>query len=138
MKNLLTLFYGFIRDKKLVLEDKSGFQRLVEKYEGREVVLTLKPASTVRSTAENRYYWGVVIRMVAEDMAVIPDEAHDFLKSLFLKVGVEVRGKRYEIIRSTTMLSVAEFEDYVEKCRQWAAVELNIVIPMPNEVLVDL
>lgn len=138
MKNLLTLFYGFVRNRKIVLEDKNGFERTVQEYDGKEVVLTLKPASTVRSSAENRYYWGVVVRMVSDEMGVIPEEAHDYLKSLFLKVGVEKNGKRWEIIRSTTVLSTTEFEDYAEKCRMWSASELNTVIPLPNEVIVDL
>jgi len=138
VKHILTLFYGIAREGKISLQDKSGFQRLLEKYEGREIVLTLKPASTIRTNAENRYYRGVIVRMVAEEMKILPDEAHDYLKGLFLKVGVEVRGKRYEIIRSTTALSIPEFEDYCEDCRMWAASELNVVIPLPNEVIVDV
>jgi hypothetical protein len=72
--------------------------------------------------------------MVADEMAILPDEAHDFLKGLFLKVGVEVGGKRYEITKSSADLSIGDFEDYCEKCRQWAANELGIHILLPNEI----
>ena len=136
MKNLLVLFYGTVRDGKLSLYQKNKFNQEVSKNEGKEIALTLRPAELIRTTAENRYYRGVIVKMVSEDMGIIPDEAHDYLKSLFLKVGVEVSGKRYEIIRSTTALTISEFEDYCSCCREWASVELNVVIPLPNEVLV--
>lgn len=75
--------------------------------------------------------------MVADEMGLIPDEAHDYLKSLFLKMGVEVKGKRYEITRSTALLSTIEFEGYVAKCRDWASAELNIYLPEPNELIIN-
>ena len=137
MKGILHLFYGIVRGGKIAFEDKEGFKRVLAKYEKREVAITIKPASAIRSSAENRYYWAVIVRMVSEEMGILPDEAHDYLKSLFLKIGVEKNGKRWEIIRSTTTLSIPEFEDYCENARQWASQELNTVIPLPNEVLVD-
>lgn len=137
MQNIVSLFYGIVRGGKPILENREWFLNTVAKYEGKEIVLTLRPASTIRSKAENRYYWGVVIRMVSEEMGILDEEAHDYLKSLFLKVGVEKNGKRWEITRSTTTLSIPEFEDYVEKCREWASSELNIVVPLPNEVIVE-
>ena len=76
--------------------------------------------------------------MVAEEMGLIPDEAHDYLKSLFLKMGVEIKSKRFEVVRSTALLSTEEFEAYAEKCRQWASAELNVYIPLPGEVQLDL
>ena len=72
--------------------------------------------------------------MVADEMGLIADEAHDYLKSLFLKIRVEIKGKRYEVTRSTAILSTQEFEVYAEKCRQWASAELNVYIPLPNEI----
>lgn len=138
MKNTLTLFYGLVRNGKIALENKADFEITTRKYEGKEVVLTLKPAGSVRTSSENRYYWGVIVRMVAEEMGILPDEAHDYLKSLFLKVGVEKNDRRWVIFRSTTTLSISEFEDYCENCRMWAASELNTPIPLPNEVLVGV
>ena len=100
--------------------------------------MILKKASMIRTNAENSYYWGVIVRMVSDEMAILPDEAHDFLKSLFLKIGVEANGKRWEVTKSTASLTVDEFEDYCEKIRQWSANELNCPIPLPNEVIEDL
>ena len=137
MKGILALFYGIVRNGKLALENKEGFERTLQSYEGREVAVWLKPAEQIRTSAENRYYWGVIVRMIAEEMGIIPDDAHDFLKNLFLKVGVEKNGKRWEIARSTATLSVNEFEDYCEKVRMWAASELETQIPLPNEIILE-
>ena len=135
MKNITPIFYATVEDGKLVLENRSQFNHFVSKYEGKELAIIIKKSSLIRTKAENAYYWGVIVRMVADEMAVLPDEAHDFLKSKFLKVGVEVNGKRYEITKSTASLSVDEFEEYCQKCREWSANELNAPIPEPNEII---
>lgn len=130
------IFYGQAMDGKLKLDKREKFFKYLSSLKGM-VQLRLEKVKNIRSLAENRYYWGVIVKMVSEEMAIIPDEAHEFLKSIFLKKGIEFKGKRFEITRSTTSLSVKEFEDYCEKCREWAALELSVPIPVPNEVIVD-
>ncbi len=137
MKTLTPQFYGTVRNGKLTLQNATKFGGYLTTLEGKEVALIVKKAEYVRSNAENRYYWGVIVRMVSDEMGIIPEEAHEFLKGLFLKVGVEAQGKRYEIARSTANLSIADFEDYCEKCREWGANELSLVIPFPNEIVFD-
>jgi hypothetical protein len=137
MSNILAVHYARVKNGRLLLTDKSRFDHDVQAHEGREVVLTIRRSDDIRTNAENRYYWGVIVKIVADEMGIIPDEAHDFLKHLFLKQGVEVDGKRFEIARSTADLTIAEFESYCERCRQWAAAELGAVIPLPGEVILD-
>lgn len=134
MADATPLFYGRIENGRLILDEKDAFTSFVSKWEGKEIALSIKKSASTRTNAENRYYWGVIVNMVAAEVGIIPDDAHELLKGLFLKVGVEHEGKRYEIVRSTSSLSVSEFEDYAEKCRQWSAVELDCPIPLPNEV----
>lgn len=135
--NITPIFYGTVEDGKLSLENRSEFASYLSKMEGKDLALIIKPSSFVRTNAENRYYWGVIVRMVSDEMGILPDEAHDFLKGLFLKIGVEANGKRWEVTKSTASLSVEEFEDYCEKCREWSATELNAPIPLPNEVIFE-
>ncbi len=137
-KAITPLFYGVVRGGKLTLRDADKFKEFLSSMEGKDITVTVKKAEYTRTGAENRYYWGVIVRMVSDEMAIIPDEAHDFLKSLFLKVGVDVNGKRYEITKSSADLSIGDFEDYCEKVRQWAANELELIIPLPNEISLDL
>lgn len=92
---------------------------------GTENVITQKP----RSLNENNYYWGVVVEELSQFTGFTPQETHTLLKNKFLKI---VKGK-LESARSTTDLSVAEFENYLSQVRQWASEELNVFIPTPNE-----
>lgn len=137
MSSILTVFYGKVHNGKFRFQNASDFHRFLTAHEGKELAVTFRRPDMIRTSAENRYYWGVIVRMVSEEMGVLDDEAHEYLKSLFLKQGVEVDGKRFEIARSTASLSVGEFEEYAEKCRQCAASELSCVIPLPGEIIFD-
>ena len=129
------LFFGSVSEQgTLILGDPSRFKAYLLTLKGKEVQLSIKRYELTRSNQANKYYWAVVIAMVSEAMGIIPDEAHDYCKSLFLKEGVEVKGKRYEIIRSTANLPSSQFWEYVEKIKNWAGAELEIAIPEPSHV----
>lgn len=113
-----------------------------------------------RSNEQNAYYWAVIVKIISEEIGYTPDETHEALKWMFLKkevnreplsvkvqkildrlsekIGISIswhrKGEPPNTIRSTTSLSTKEMEDYNESCRRWAASELNIMIPAPNEV----
>lgn len=82
-----------------------------------------------RSNQQNRYYWGVVCKLVSDHTGYMPEEVHQIMAEKFLSY--EKDGRVFT--RSTTKLKTAEFEDYMEKCRRWAAMELQVYIPLPNE-----
>lgn len=127
---------------KVRIEDQARFLVYVGRMEGKEVDVTVAPRRKVRSTGQlnesgnqNGYYWAVVVAMVSDAMGITDDEAHEFLKWQFNRRGVERGGKRWEIPGSTSSLSTAEFADYLEKIRMWAAGSdaLSLRIPEPNE-----
>lgn len=82
-----------------------------------------------RSIQQNKYYHGVVCKLVAGYTGYTPDESHQEMAKLFLSY--EKNGKRF--VKSTTKLKTVEFEEYMESCRRFAAMELQIYIPLPNE-----
>lgn len=55
---------------------------------------------------------------------------HEALKFKFLRVEKE----GIESARSTTDLTTTEFEEYMNQIRIWALTELDVKIPLPNEV----
>jgi len=135
MKRLTPLFRGTIENGHLRLERKDLFQRYLISLEGKGVDVCLKKPEKRRSLKQNAYYWAVIIPLITKEMGeLIPEETSDFMRSKLLVKGIDVKGKRYEVIRGTSGLSTQEFEDYLEKCRTWAAQELGINIPLPNEV----
>lgn len=102
------------------------------------VEVIVRPYKYKRSNEQNRYYWGVVVKEVADHTGYSSEEVHEMLKSIHLQRGVmlETRKGLKEIRTSgsTATLKTGEMEEYLSKCRQWASVELGIYLPEPNEV----
>ena len=98
------------------------------------ILINISKKKFKRTTEQNKYYWGVVLKMISDETGYELSEVHEILKSEFLKVNEKViNHKAYPIYKSTTKLNTAEFEEYLEKCRRFAAINLQIVILLPNE-----
>jgi hypothetical protein len=92
-----------------------------------------------RSLNQNRYYFGVCVRMVRDGLVdlghdVTLEETHDFLKSKFHSEELvnESTGEIISIPRSTTEMNKEDFSNYIEKIQRFSAEFLNVVIPNPN------
>jgi hypothetical protein len=83
-----------------------------------------------RSDKQNRYYFGVICKLLTDHTGYIKKEIHQILGEEFLSY--EKKGRPF--IKSTADLKTGEFEEYMEDCRRWAKVELKCDIPMPNEL----
>lgn len=84
-----------------------------------------------RSLEQNAYYWGVVVKILAGETGYTKDEMHEALKVKFLTYE-NVKG--IPTVLSTTKLNTKQFEVYLEMVRRWAAMDLGIVIPEPNQI----
>ena len=74
------------------------------------------------------------MKLLSDELGYLPDEMHEVMKQKFLNVrDVKVGTVKYQIPESTTKLTTTDFEDYVSKIRIWAAKDLNVMIPLPNE-----
>lgn len=113
--------------------DKEGMRELMAKFEGKRVTVEVKKYRKDRSLPQLKYYWSVIIRILSQELGYEENEVHELLKSLFLRRVVELRGKKYVIIRSTSSLSTDEFAQYLEKIKRWASIEAGIFLPEPNE-----
>lgn len=140
-----------IVDNEIVIDDKDAFHKHLIPLEGREnYQMIIKKKIKNRSRQEEKYYHAVPVKFVAEAMDITRDEAHEFLKAMFLKSEESVvlpDGSivRYERIMSTTELSDARYREYWEEVIRWAALPtledglhkgsgLELYIPYPNEV----
>ncbi len=88
------------------------------------------PKKETRSQQQNRYYWGVVLKTIGLELGYEPEEAHQIFAAMFLSYEKDNR----TFTRSTTTLKTNETEDYLEKVRRFAAMELSINVPLPNEI----
>jgi hypothetical protein len=141
-------------NNKVVIKDRQAFDKHLIPFEGKDnLQLIIKRKVKGRSRQEEKFYHAVVVRMIAAHMDITDQEAHDFLKNLWLKK--EVRQKlqdgrvvRYERTGSTTELGDKAYREYWQTCIKWAALPtkdeglgpdsgLGLVIPYPNEVWYD-
>lgn len=97
--------------------------------------ITIRKYAKNRTLTQNRYYWGVVVEMVAAHTGYTPEEVHELFKESLLPKQVKVFGSREVCcVGSTSRLKTTEFSNYVERARAYVAEELGIYIPDPHEV----
>lgn len=142
MSKIVPKFKGRIEKGRMIFNRLGDYLNYVQGLEGKEVSLILQEWKNDRSDNQNRYYWGIPIKMISEYTGYSDEEVHELLKSLFLKKKVDVKTtkgitERHTIVGSTATLNTAEFEEYLAKVRQWASEELNIYVPEPNETSYD-
>ncbi len=123
-------FYGRMEHGRPVLDDAPGFQRLKESLDGQDIEIILRKRRKDRSSQANRFYHGVVVKLLSEHTGHTPSETHDILKYRFL---IDREDERLPRVRSTASLDTAEFARYLEDCIQLAA-EMGVVIPDPCAV----
>lgn len=126
-------FAAIIKKGKVEFNNRDVFDSYLITLEGAFVHVTVKRRKKNRSNPQNSFYWGVVIKLLCDTTGYSDDEMHDAMKLKFLMD----KTRDLLTLKSTALLSTVEFEEYVEKIRQWASEELSCVIPLPNEVSLD-
>lgn len=103
----------------------------LSQLEGKRVEVVLRQEKSKRSDQQNKYMWGVVYEILSDKTGYTPEEIHAIMKFKFLRIMDE---RNNEYVRSTTKLNTAEMEIYLDKIKKWAAQDLGVFIPDPNEV----
>ena len=127
------IFVGVVTDQgRFVPDHRAAFARHVRRFAGDEVAVTVRKHRHSRTLAQNRYYWGVVIALIAEHCGYEPDEMHECLAMRFLRIEDDpITGAPRR--KRTPKCNTQEFGEYLESCIRFAA-ELGVVIPNPNHV----
>ena len=98
-------------------------------------MVSVKVARERRSSAQNRYWHGVVLPLFAEHCGNTVDEMKDILAlELLPKEVCDLRTGEVRIVPGhTSDLNTKEFNELVERAQQLGA-EMGINIPNPGEV----
>ena len=131
-------FHTHIKDGKVQPFDpgtKNRFGLYLTLLEGKKVEVVVKEYKAQRSSEQNSYYHGVVVKLLSDHTGYTSDEMHEALKWLFLKKPGE-HGLP-DTCGSTAKLNTKQFEDYISQIKRWAAEEFKIYIPEPNAVEYD-
>lgn len=126
-----TAFSGHVSEAgRLTLEYPAQFKAFVGRFKGRDVELEVRKRRSQRSDAQNKFWWSVVVALLAEHCGYTDEEMHHALKVKFL--GTEDLTRGLWRIGSTRKLSTTEFADLTERVMVWAAQDLGVVIPSPE------
>lgn len=122
-------FVGTIEKGQLNVDFQANFNRYLTTLEGQRVTIEVKKFRKNRTDQQNRFWWGVVINILSKHTGYEPEEMHDAIKIKFLPV------EKMGLIsgRSTARLNTAEFNDLIERVQRWAAQDLQVYIPDPEE-----
>jgi len=102
------------------------------------VTVTIAAAHATRSLEQNRYYFGVVLRTMAEHTGHSVDELHEWAKAHFLPKYVAIcdgNGVIQDDVivgGSTRRLDKVQFSEYVDGIRHFALEKLDLDIPGPE------
>lgn len=134
MSRILKKFMAQVTKGKLEFhgDERKQFSDNLNHFEGQWVWITIDRISKIRTMPQNKYYWGVVIKILSDHIGYTKDEMHSALKMQFLIVVDD--DKPLPTTKSTADLVTLAFEEYLQEVREWALTELGIDIPLPNEI----
>ena len=125
------IFKGKVTNGVLSVDQR--FYSWVCSLEGNDVEVIVRKHRSQRSLRQNRYYHGVIIKILADHCGYSPEEMHEALKEKFL--GTQERDEHGLIkMKSTAVLSKDEFVRYTNEVIRWAAANLTVYIPDPHLV----
>lgn len=127
------IFYGrVLPGGLLVMERPTDYNRAIRSFAGKHVEILVRKRKTKRSSQANRYYFGVVVKLLAEHCGYDPQEMHEALAMRFLRIeDCPITGAPRR--KHTPQTDTQEFADYVNHCIRLAA-ELGVVIPDSKDV----
>lgn len=86
-----------------------------------------------RTTDQNSLYW-MWLQCIADETGNTTDDLHEWFKrKLLVPRVVEIGGEKMEIAPSTTTLDTAQMTEYMNNVQAWAASELGITLPNPDD-----
>jgi hypothetical protein len=138
------VFVAIRGEKGVTFEDAHAFTKYVSETwgTGECFEIVCQDIQTTRSAKANRYYWGVVLKLIAEHTGHKPEAIHDAMCEMFLpdeQARVEffnrMTGEKLEVqveSQRSSKLNGMAFYDFVEEVRQWARDFLQVDTPDPD------
>jgi hypothetical protein len=135
--------YGYIDEAGIMhVQNRKRLEEWARQYPGKNIVIKIDKKGSKRSSPQNRYYWGCVIKEISirlRDLGhqwLTDDDVHSMMKLKFnYERIVSEQGEALELPKSTTGLTKTQFAEYVDNIRMWASSFLSIDIPDPNQNL---
>jgi hypothetical protein len=125
---------------KVLWDDAPGFTDDLKFMKDGSVVVrvTLVTPKSIRTVKLNRYYWGHVIRLMAEYTGDDTEDLHDQMCARFLKRRIQVVNKHtgevedLEVVGRSSKLDSDDFWQFILKVRLFAGEFLGIETQDPD------
>ena len=124
---MIPVFRAQIKTGIIIFDRPNEAYGYLQDLEGKYVEVVVRKERSERSNNQNKYYWGVVLQLLSDHTGYTTEEMHCICKQQFLLIHGQ-----FDYVKSTTKLNTVEFEEYLDKVKNWAAV-LGVNIPNPNE-----
>ena len=82
--------------------------------------VTVKPYKSTRTLDQNDYYWRLVAELADYFGLKSKDEMHEVLLYKLLSEEKQIKNLKVMTINSTTKLNVKQFNDYIERVKDFA------------------
>ena len=127
---------GEITDDGLTLHDREHFRRALQRFPRGPVVVNVQVYREKRSSAQNRYWHGVVVPVFAEHCGYSVPEMKDVLALKLIPKDVTdpKTGEVHTVPGHTSDLTPKEFADLIDRAMQLAA-EWGLYLPAPGEAM---
>jgi hypothetical protein len=143
----LKYYEALVKDGKLVFTNPADIRQALTRLAGKRVYVSLETEHALRTTVQNRYWFGVVVETFRAiwskrrtEVGLPPytkEQVHDVLVQVLL--GTEegpILGSRVSV--PTKTLTPAEFSVLIDKARQMAQEDYQMEIPEPGELEVTV
>jgi hypothetical protein len=86
--------------------------------------IVLTESKDVRTNEQNDRLWAMY-KAIGDYLGYSQDEIHKMMKYKFLRTERIINGEVFEVLKSTTKLSVEDMTQYQENIEAWAATEIG-------------
>ena len=129
------VFLATVRESgTLVLTDRPRFDAYVRTLAGKDVEVVVRRRKSQRSLQQNKYWFAVPVPILAEHCGYTKTQMHYALLGECWGYTLGPTGQPIPVRPSSSELNTAEFAHMIDWCLTWAASELQVRIPEPNEV----
>lgn len=132
---------GVLKAGKVEWDDPRGFSDALKLMADGSVAVRVDHVTekAIRSVKVNRYYWGVVLKLIATAAeGNTKDDIHDAMCDRFLKRKLLLVNKQtgevteHEVARRSSKLTPEEFTKFVDDVRLFGAEFFGLEIPDPD------
>lgn len=133
---IVPILQANVKDCLLIYLDREKYNNWLVQLNNKEVEVIIRKKRKNRSERQNRYYWGVVLKLISESTGESLEDLHNHFSYKWLSCSG--KSGKLNTKKSTTSLSTVEFMEYIDKIISWGEEFLNITFPEPENIDLDM